>query len=393
MPIPTPPPYLLLYGTRPEFIKLAPLAHALKRAGVAHELVSTGQHRELLAGLETFFGLSPAHRWEVMRPGQSLGALMAGALSAAEAHFARHAPGTVVVQGDTTTAAAGALAAFLARIPVAHVEAGLRTNNLDAPFPEELNRRVIGQAARLHLAPTRMAAAALRAERIEATGARIVVTGNTVIDALHWACRQVKSTPPESPVLHAIRSWKSVHGRRVILMTGHRRESFGAPFEALCDGIARIAQAAPEAMIVYPVHRNPNVVEVVHRRLGSVAGVCLCEPMPYPDFVAALMEAHLVITDSGGVQEEAPALGVPVLVTRETTERPESIAAGGARLVGTSPERLVRETLALLRDDAAHRAMAQSRSPYGDGLASDRCVAALCNHAVSEFDPDQESAV
>lgn len=373
---------LFLFGTRPEAIKMAPvILEARRRPGIETVVVSTGQHREMLAPVLALFEIAADEDLALMRENQTLVDLVARAVERLGDAMARHAPDAVFVQGDTATAMAGALAAFFQGIPVAHVEAGLRTHNLASPYPEEANRRLIGQVTRWHLAPTQEAAANLRAEglppRATANGC-IVVTGNTGIDALHLVRERVRSDPPQSEDLAAMKEWKAAQvGRRVVLVTGHRRENFGAPFEAFCLGLRDLAEAHPECLLVYPVHLNPNVRAPVGELLGGRENIRLAPPADYPVFVAMMDAADLVITDSGGVQEEAPALSKPVLVTRRETERPEAVAAGGVLLVGPDRAAIAGEAHRLLSDPVAYAQMAVSRSPYGDGHAAPRCLDAV----------------
>ncbi len=351
-------------------------------------VISTGQHSEMVSSVLNFFSIHPDLELKVMTTGQTLAGLTSRLMESLDAALESTRPDLVVVQGDTTTAMCGALAAFYRRIPVAHVEAGLRTDRLDAPFPEELNRRVVGQVASWHFAPTERAKAALLRDAVHLLGGRIFVTGNTVIDALLEASRRVQYTPPADPVLQQVEGWlKARPGRRMILVTGHRRENFGERFKEFCLSLRDIAAAHDEVLIVYPVHLNPNVKEPATRLLGGVASILLTEPKSYPVFVRLMMLSALIITDSGGVQEEAPALGKPVLITRETTERPEALEAGVVALVGANRERLVAATTELLDDAAAYTRMAKGLSPYGDGFASARCLDLLAGKPVEEFKP------
>ncbi|HYP83627.1 non-hydrolyzing UDP-N-acetylglucosamine 2-epimerase [Variovorax sp.] len=365
---------LCVFGTRPEAIKMAPLVLALKAdARFACRLCVTAQHREMLDQVLALFGLVPDDDLDLMRAGQSLAGLSARALEALDAVLERDAPDVVLVHGDTTTSFVAGLAAFYRRIPVGHVEAGLRTGNLYAPWPEEFNRRVTGIVAQLHFAPTQRAADALLGEGVPA--ARIAITGNTVIDALKLvsqrldedtalAARQAAALPALAP------------GRRLILVTGHRRENFGDGFEQICAALATLADR-PDVQIVYPVHLNPNVQAPVRALLSGRPNVHLIEPQDYLPFVWLLKQCHLVLTDSGGLQEEAPVLGKPVLVMRETTERPEAIEAGTAALVGADCPRIVAAVNELLDDAAAYRRMAQAHNPYGDGTAALQITTAL----------------
>ncbi len=362
---------LLVCGTRPEGIKLAPVYRALNaHPGFEVRLCVTGQHRELLDPILGFFDIKPDVDLALMRPGQTLFDVTSGALLGLRGELESFKPDVVVVQGDTTTALAGALAAFYSRTRVAHVEAGLRTGDKYSPYPEEMNRVLISRLADWHFAPTEGSAAHLAQEGVR-EGVHVV--GNTVIDALLQAHAVVKRRGPE----FAARFPFLEEGRRMVLVTGHRRESFGAPFESMCRALARIGRAHPDIQLVYPMHLNPNVREPVQRLLSGVANVHLIEPVDYPALVWLLARSHFVLTDSGGIQEEAPSLGKPVLVMREVTERPEGIAAGCAELVGTDEARIVTAAERLLTDASAWASMARARNPYGDGEASRRIAEVL----------------
>lgn len=364
---------LAVFGTRPEAIKLQPVIAALAAdSRFLTRTCATGQHRELLEQVLRLADIVLDHALSVMRKGQTLAGLAARILDVLGPVFERERPDLVLVQGDTATAFAAAMAAHYRRIPVAHIEAGLRSGDLQHPWPEEFHRKAIGALATLHFAPTEGAAAALRRENVPE--AAIHVTGNTGIDALAWMAGRLARNPALAPRMAAIEA--ACAGRRVIGVTCHRRESFG-------DGIAGIARALAvlaerdDVAIVFPVHPNPAVLEPMRARLGGRVNVHLVEPLDYPDCVRLLQTSHLLLTDSGGVQEEAPSFGTPVLVMRTTTERPEGIAAGAARLVGTEPETIVCEATRLLDDPQAHAAMAGVRNPYGDGRASERIVEVL----------------
>ena len=370
----------LFMGTRPEAIKLAPVVRALDAAdGVNLRVVSTGQHREMLDQVVRLFGLRVDEELAVMRPGQTLAGVTARVVEAADALFAADRPDAVVVQGDTTTAFVAGLAVFYRRVPVAHVEAGLRTGRMDAPFPEEANRVLLSRIARWHFAPTEGSAANLRAEGVPDD--RVHVTGNTVIDALLWeagrreggdaAAADASRAAVEAALGHAD------DGRPLVLVTGHRRENIGDGFVAICAALARLAERFADHAFVYPVHLNPAVKGPVTEMLGGRPNVRLIAPQDYRPFVALMRRARLILTDSGGVQEEAPSLGVPVLVMRETTERPEGVEGGTVRLVGTDEERIVNEAARLLGDDAAHAAMSAAKNPYGDGRAAERIARVL----------------
>ena len=376
----------LLFGTRPEAIKLAPLIRVLReRADVTPIVVSTGQHREMLDSVTALFDIAPDRELSVMRADQSLAGLTARVVEACDAALAELAPDCLVVQGDTTTAFAAALAAFYRRIPVAHVEAGLRTGRLDSPFPEEANRQMLARLAHWHFAPTAGAATNLLAEGIEA--ARVHVTGNTVIDALLLeAARQEDRADAASEASErAIAAATGVPIERVragelpplVLVTAHRRENIGRGFEGICTAIRTLAERHPEHLFVYPVHLNPRVLGPVRAALAGIDNVRLIAPQPYRPFVALMRAARLILSDSGGVQEEAPSLGVPVLVMRDTTERPEGVSAGVVRLVGTDPARIVAEASGLLEDADAHARMSRAANPYGDGRAAARIADVL----------------
>lgn len=366
------PVVAVVIGTRPEAIKLAPVVQAL-RAGGRFEplLVSTGQHRQMLDQALEVFALRPDVDLEVMTQAQSLHELTARTLERLRSTFRVFSPARVVVQGDTTTAFAAALAAFYARLPVAHVEAGLRSGDRYEPFPEEINRRMVDQLSDLLFAPTGNARDLLVAEGFPE--AAIHLTGNTVVDALLAARELVRRRGGELPGVPA--GW--LDGHRLVLVTAHRRESFGERLEAMCRAMLRIVRAVPDARIVYPVHLNPAVDGPVRRILGAEPRILLLPPVSYLDFVALMDRAHLLLTDSGGVQEEAPTFGKPLLVMREVTERPEGIDAGVARLVGTAEERIVEEALRLLLDPAHHASMAAGHNPYGDGRAAERIARIL----------------
>lgn len=356
-------------GTRPEAIKLAPVVAAIRaRPELEHRLIVTGQHRELIDGVLGYFDLRPHVDLDLMRPGQDAGDLTARAMLGVSEVLRRERAAMVIVQGDTGSALGGALAGFHAGVPVAHVEAGLRTGDLASPFPEEGNRRLIGQVASLHFAPTAHARASLKREGVAA--ATIEVTGNTGIDALLAVDARVRGNAraPGLPDLPA--------DRPMVLVTTHRRENHGAPLLRICEAVERIARHE-DCAIVVPVHPNPAVAKTVRSRLGGVAGVHLVEPLAYDAFVWALRRASLVLTDSGGVQEEAPALGTPVLVLRDTTERPEGVRAGVAMLVGTDPITIAGAARAVLRDAQVRAWMSRPLKLYGKGDAAPRIAARI----------------
>lgn len=359
---------LTVFGTRPEAIKLFPLVHVLGRDDrFVSRVCVTGQHRGMLDQVLDMASVVPDHDLDVMRPDQTLEELTANLLLGLGRVMDAEKPDWVVVQGDTATAMCGALAAYYRKIPVAHVEAGLRSGNIHHPWPEEVNRKVIGSFAALHFAPTETAAQALLRENIDP--ASVHVTGNTVIDALQWVTGQIAARPSMAAGLS---DWEQrFAGKRIIGVTSHRRENFGGGLEAIADAVRRIA-ARPDVAVIFPVHPNPNVRKVMEVALDGLANVALTEPLDYPHFVRLLDICHLMLTDSGGVQEEAPALGKPVLVMRETTERPEGVEAGTARLVGTVADRIVAECVRLLDDAAAYAAMARAHNPFGDGQSASR---------------------
>jgi len=369
---------MLVFGTRPEAIKMAPLVQGLQAQPENFETVVcvTAQHREMLDQVLRLFDIVPAHDLNIMQPGQDLYGITAGILTGLQPVLAQERPDWVLVHGDTTTTLAASLAAFYAQARVGHVEAGLRTGNKNAPFPEEVNRRLTSVVADLHLAPTPAARANLLREGVDPAG--IVVTGNTVIDALLSVVRKMRSDAALQQELAARFAFLDP-AKRLILVTGHRRENFGDGFQNICQALADIAQAHPEVEVLYPVHLNPNVRRPVQDILAArqLRNVHLIDPVDYLPFVYLMDRAHLIITDSGGVQEEAPSLGKPVLVMRETTERPEAVDAGTVRLVGTSREAIVREARHLLCDGHAYTAMARAHNPYGDGHATERIMDAL----------------
>ena len=358
----------VIVGTRPEGVKMAPLVHALR----AHEefsctLVSTGQHREMLERALADFGLKPDLDLAVMQPDQTLATLSGNLFLKIEAELKRLKPDWILVQGDTTTVMVAALCAFYLGIPVGHVEAGLRSHDLQAPFPEELNRRVAGLVAGVHFAPTQGAADNLRKEGVAEDD--IVVTGNTGIDALLRTAESVRADPPEmAPDITEFLA----HHPRFVLITGHRRENLGEGFKNICRAISNLAREHPEVGFLYPVHLNPRVRKPVFEIVKGHPNVLLTEPQEYRRFIRLMDRAHLLLSDSGGVQEEAPSLGKPVLVMRDVTERPEGIAAGCAELVGSSAERIQDRVTALLTDTDRYQAMARAQNPYGDGRASGR---------------------
>lgn len=355
---------VVAFGTRPEAIKMAPVVAALRASTrLQPYVVSTGQHREMLQQVVELFGITVDRELDVMRPDQGLAGLTARLLEGLDEILVAQAPAMVLAQGDTTTVLATALASFYRNIPFGHVEAGLRTGNLRAPFPEEANRVLAGRITTLHFAPTTWAEEKLLGEGVPAS--QIFVTGNTGIDAMRIELERQRRVAPLADE------------GRMVLITGHRRESFGDGFQQICRAIRALADRYPDVRFIYPVHLNPNVRGPVHELLSNVANIDLLAPQAYSEFLSLLNRCTLVLTDSGGVQEEAPGLGKPVLVMRETTERPEGVAAGTAKLVGAHAETIISEVSRLLDDDTARAAMTHAHNPYGDGHAADQIVAAI----------------
>ncbi len=364
---------LSIFGTRPEAIKLFPLVRQLAAdPRFDSRICVTGQHRGLLDQVLSVAGLVPDHDLALMRPDHSLGDLTAALVSSIGEILDMENPDCVVVQGDTATAMCSALSAYYRKIPVAHVEAGLRSGNIHHPWPEEVNRKIIAAIAALHFAPTAAAAEALRQENID-PGA-IHVTGNTVIDALHAIRGRIAQDPALAEGLARLE--RRFAGKRIVGVTCHRRENFGEGMLGIARAIRVLAQR-PDVAVIFPIHLNPNVRKVMEAELGGLENVALIEPLDYPNFVRLLDIVDLMLTDSGGVQEEAPALGKPVLVMRETTERPEGVEAGTARLVGTDSSKILAETARLLDDSQAYAAMARAHNPYGDGKSAQRIVELL----------------
>jgi UDP-N-acetylglucosamine 2-epimerase (non-hydrolysing) len=359
---------LLVIGTRPEAIKMAPVILALKEEPWANvRVLATAQHRHMLDQVNEFFGIAPDIDLNIMRPNQALTTLTARLLLELDGVLQAEKPDAVLVQGDTTTVMIVALACFYHRIPIGHVEAGLRTWDIQNPFPEEANRVIAGKLARWHFAPTEGARQNLRKEGV--ADSKIIVTGNTVIDALLMtAAKDLELAVPLDSA------------KRLILVTSHRRENFGEPFRNICRALRTLAENNPTVQFLYPVHPNPNVKDVAHEFLAGLSNFTLCEPLDYAPFIAAMKRAYIILTDSGGVQEEAPALGKPVLVLRKETERPEAVEQGVVKLVGPNYDRIVEEAQRLLDDESAYRAMARGVSPYGDGHAAERIVKTLREH-------------
>jgi len=360
---------------------MAPVVRALGEASDFDPvLVSTGQHREMLDQVVDLFGLHVERDLDVMRPNQSLAGLTARLITSIDEVLTDVKPDLTLVQGDTTTVLAGSLACFYQHRAIGHVEAGLRTGDLSAPFPEEANRVLTGRLASWHYAPTQRAADALVAEGVPEH--RVFVTGNTVIDALHMEVARQRDSQVSSRIRSVLAEQvgEDLDGKRFVLITGHRRENFGGGFRDICQAIKELARRFPETFFVYPVHLNPNVAGPVNKLLGGVGNVKLIPPQPYDRFVALLSNCHMVLTDSGGVQEEAPGLGKPVLVMREVTERPEGVEAGTVALVGPNPDRIVTGVSNLLTDESSYGAMADATNPYGDGRSGPRIVGLIRNH-------------
>ena len=372
---------LTVFGTRPEAIKMAPLVHALaKDPDFEARVCVTAQHREMLDQVLNLFSIVPDYDLNIMRPGQGLTEITCGILQGLKPILEAFRPDVVLVHGDTTTTIAASLAAFYQRIPVGHVEAGLRTGDLSSPWPEEANRTLTGHLAMYHFAPTENSRHNLRRENV--ADERIFVTGNTVIDALFWVRDSVMNHPAQYEALAARYPFLDAQ-KKLVLVTGHRRESFGQGFEQICHALADIAARHDDVQIVYPVHLNPNVSEPVNRILGPVENVFLIEPQDYLPFMWLMNHAWLILTDSGGIQEEAPSLGKPVLVMRDTTERPEAVDAGTVKLVGTDRQRIVDEVTLLLNDNEAWQTMSRAHNPYGDGQACGRILHALKHNQVT----------
>ncbi len=369
----SPATILVIFGTRPEAIKLFPVVAALNAdPRFDAKVCVSAQHRQILDQVLDIAGIVPDFDLDVMQPDQTLDALTANLLTGLGKVMDAVQPARVMVQGDTATAMCGALAAYYRKIPVDHVEAGLRSGNIYHPWPEEVNRKIIGSMASLHFAPTEVSAAALRAENVDP--ARVHVTGNTVIDALHWVGERIAAEPQLVTGLAELET--RFAGKRIIGVTSHRRENFGGGLEAIAEAIRQIAQRS-DVGIIFPVHPNPNVRRVMNGALAGLANVAMIEPLDYPSFARLLGIADMMLTDSGGVQEEAPALGKPVLVMRETTERPEGVMAGTAKLVGTETANIVTEIFTLLDDKAAYEAMARAHNPFGDGTSARQIVEIL----------------
>jgi UDP-N-acetylglucosamine 2-epimerase (non-hydrolysing) len=369
---------LTVFGTRPEAIKMAPLVQRLNASPEIESLVCiTAQHRQMLDQVMTLFGIRAQHDLDIMRPGQDLYGITAAILQRIGKVYEEVKPDIVLVHGDTTTTFASTLAAYYQRIPVGHVEAGLRTGNLYSPWPEEANRKLTGALATLHFAPTATSRTNLMNEGVNPDA--ITVTGNTVIDALLWVTERLRADPALAQQQAACFPMLRPDAP-LVLITGHRRENFGAGFERICEAVNRMACRYPKVDFLYPVHLNPNVVGPVKSLLSGIDNVHLVEPLDYLPFVWLMLRSHFILSDSGGVQEEAPSLGKPVLVMRDTTERPEAVEAGTVKLVGTNVESILEGVSELLEDAAAYNRMSLSHNPYGDGRACERILSRLHGH-------------
>lgn len=368
----------IFIGTRPEAIKMAPVIKALEQAdGLEPVVISTGQHREMLQQVIDLFGIPVHRKLDVMQPNQTLAGLSARLLTAIDQALDEITPHMALVQGDTTTVLMASLACFYRRIPIGHVEAGLRTGNIWSPFPEEVNRKLSSPLMQVHFAPTQGSADNLLREGVDP--ATIHITGNTVIDALFMEVERQKQPAVQAEIrgrLDALlgTAW---HDTPYVLITGHRRENFGGGFDQICDALATLADRFPDHLFIYPVHLNPNVQKPVYERLGTKPNIQLLPPQPYSEFVALMNGSRVILTDSGGVQEEAPSLGKPVLVMRDTTERPEAVSAGTVELVGAEAAKIIDRVAALLTDATLYRRMSEAINPYGDGLAASRITRIL----------------
>lgn len=364
------PVVMVVYGTRPEAIKVAPVIKALEKSNDLDVVtVITAQHREMLDQVNEVFDIVPDVDLNLMQPGQTLNGIAARVLEKVDEVIVEHAPDAVLVQGDTTTVMAAGVAAFNRAVPVVHLEAGLRSGDLFSPFPEEGNRKLVSQIASLHLAPTEVSKANLLHDGVAESD--IVVTGNTVIDALHWAVERPRqfSDPKLAEVVDS--------GRQILLVTTHRRENIGENMDNIGRAMRRLAERYPDLVLVWPAHKNPKVRETIGPHIADLENVISIEPVAYGEFAHVIGASHIVLTDSGGIQEEAPSLGKPVLVLRENTERPEAVDAGTVKLIGAKEDAIVAEVSKLMDDEAAFAAMANAVNPYGDGLSSGRCVDAM----------------
>jgi len=367
---------LIVFGTRPEAIKMAPLVNEFKKMPESFKTIVcvTAQHREMLDQVLEFFNIIPDYDLDIMKPGQDLFSLTSEILLGLKKVIEDCSPDFIFVHGDTTTSVIAALSAYYKKIKVCHVEAGLRTYDKYAPYPEEMNRQITGRITDIHFAPTEKAKQNLLKEGI--TSEKILITGNTVIDALLYTINKLKINDdlPEIAYLKSI-----IDDRHIILVTGHRRENFGSGFLNICDALKKITEISPNTQIIYPVHLNPNVQKPVYEKLGNISSIKLIEPISYPAFAWLIDKSRIILTDSGGIQEEAPSLGKPVLVMREETERPEALEAGTAILVGTDRDLIIKEVMNLLTDQKRYDRMSKLHNPYGDGKSCKRIVTAMIN--------------
>ncbi len=368
---------LIVFGTRPEAIKMAPLVLTFQEQSseIEAKVCVTAQHREMLDQVLDIFDIVPDYDLNIMKPGQDLYDVTSNILLGMKKVLVEYEPDVVFVHGDTTTTIATAMSAFYQKIPVAHVEAGLRTGDIYSPWPEEANRKLTSQITKYHFTPTQTSKENLLKENVDEDD--IFVTGNTVIDALHWVLNKIeKNENLKSTLSDTIRSDFSAFGNdeRLVLITGHRRENFGQGFLDMCSAIKTLAEEHPDVNFVYPVHLNPNVQKPVLELLSGINNVYLIAPLEYEPFVYLMSKTYLILTDSGGIQEEAPSLGKPVLVMRDTTERPEAVEAGTVKLVGTNPATIVNEVNKLLKDDLLYESMSQAHNPYGDGKACQKII-------------------
>lgn len=361
--------HLIVFGTRPEAIKMAPLVEGFRHSGLDFKVCVTAQHRQMLDQVLELFEIVPDYDLDIMSGGQTLSTVTSAILEKIQPVIDDYKPTTIFVHGDTATTFATSLAAYYNQIDIAHVEAGLRTHNIYSPWPEEGNRKLTATLAKYHFAPTQSTKQNLLNENITSN---IYVTGNTVIDALFLACKKLDEN---SDLLQSLQQqFAYMEGKRTILITGHRRENFGYGFENICQAISTLAMSFPDVQFVYPVHLNPNVREPVNRLLADKNNVHLIEPCDYLSFVYLMRESYLILTDSGGIQEEAPSLGKPVLVMRDTTERPEAVESGTVKLVGTSQAEIIKQVTELLHDEVAYTKMSESYNPYGNGTAVQQII-------------------
>lgn len=361
---------LIVFGTRPEAIKMAPLVEGFKKSGLDFRVCVTAQHRQMLDQVLELFEITPDYDLDIMSSKQTLSSVTSSILEKIQPVIDEYKPTTIFVHGDTATTLATSLAAYYNQIDIAHVEAGLRTHNIYSPWPEEGNRKLTGALAKYHFAPTTSTRENLLAEGVKAED--IYTTGNTVVDALFLACKKIDKN---AELLDRLQTqFNYLNGKKIVLITGHRRENFGLGFENICGAISYLAEQFPDVAFVYPVHLNPNVREPVNRWLSDKTNVHLIEPLDYLSFVYLMRQSYLILTDSGGIQEEAPSLGKPVLVMRDTTERPEAVEAGTVKLVGTFKQTIIDSVTELLTDQNAYQTMAEAHNPYGDGTAVDQIL-------------------